>query len=169
MLRCRPEAGTSFRAFLGEVRRTSLAALEHGEVPFDLVVETLRPERSASHTPIFQVLFSLMSFPRMEKGFAGKEVEPLYIDTGATRHDLILDLVEFGGELLARYEYATDLFDPATIERMHAHYETLLRATVAEPGTSLAALDMVTGADRERIAASERCDRPALGRSQHHH
>ncbi|MEO0820268.1 MAG: amino acid adenylation domain-containing protein [Pseudomonadota bacterium] len=142
----------SFAAFLAQVKARSLEAMEHGEPPFDMVVDALKPERTASHAPIFQVLFTLMSFSDTERHPKGCTVEPIEVETGATRFDLILELADFRGALRAVYEFATDLFDPETVERLHARFEALLRAAVETPEAPVSALDMLAPADRAALA-----------------
>ncbi|RAN35588.1 non-ribosomal peptide synthetase [Hyphomonas pacifica] len=152
VLRCRINGELSFSDYLKEIRLTTLGSLEHSELPFDLLVDTVNPERSASHAPIFQALFSLMSFPKIEHGFKDTEVEAIPSGTGASRYDLSLDCVDFGGELLTQYEYSTDLFDAATIERLHSHYKMLLQSAIADPSVPVNALQMLTADDRASIA-----------------
>ena len=154
VVRCRINGDVSFSDHLSNVRSTVLGSLEHGELPFDLLVDTVNPERSPSHAPIFQALFSLMTFPKIEHGFKGTDVEPMMSGTGYSRYDLSLDCVEFGGELLTQYEFATDLFEVETIARLHRHYEALLRAAISDPSTTIKALQMLTADDVATIAKS---------------
>ncbi|KDA01436.1 non-ribosomal peptide synthetase [Hyphomonas oceanitis] len=154
VVRCRINGDLSFSQYLANVRSTVLDSLEHGELPFDLLVDTINPERSPSHAPIFQALFSLMTFPKIEHGFKGTEVDPMMSGTGYSRYDLSLDCVEFGGELITQYEFATDLFDVETIARLHRHYEALLRGAISDPSTPVKALQMLTADDVAIIATS---------------
>jgi amino acid adenylation domain-containing protein len=156
VIRCRIDGGLSFSDYLSKIRSATLGSLEHCELPFDLLVDTVNPERSASHAPIFQALFSLMTFPKIEHGFKGTDVEPMTSGTGASRYDVSLDCVEFGGELLTQYEFATDLFESETIARLHRHYETLMRAAIVDPSTTVSALQMLTPDDAEAIARSNK-------------
>ncbi len=149
---CRINGALSFSDYLADIRASTLSALEHCELPFDLLVDTVNPERSASHAPIFQALFSLMSFPKTEDGFKNTKAEPIVSGTGASRYDLALDCVEFGSELLTNYEFATSLFDVSTIERLHRHYRALMRAAVADPTATVNALQMLTCEDQDAIA-----------------
>jgi microcystin synthetase protein McyG len=132
----------SFAELLAQVRQTVLAGLDHGDVPFDAIVEKLNPERHANHTPIFQVLFTLMSFSTRVDPPEGLAVELLPHATQASRFDLSVDLVandnaaDPGGFKVA-YEYASDLFDPATIDRLHAHFAGIIAAVTAAPATRI--------------------------------
>jgi microcystin synthetase protein McyG len=141
-LRGRLGGNPTFAELLGQVRQTVLAGLDHGDVPFDAIVEKLNPERHANHTPIFQVLFTLMSFSTRVDPPEGLAVELLPHATRASRFDLSVDLVandnpaEPDGFKVA-YEYASDLFDPATIDRLHAHFEGIIAAVTAAPATRI--------------------------------
>ncbi len=141
-LRGRLGGNPSFAELLAQVRQTVLAGLDHGDVPFDAIVEKLNPERHANHTPIFQVLFTLMSFSTRVDPPEGLAVELLPHATQASRFDLSVDLVvndnaaDSGGFKVA-YEYASDLFDAATIDRLHAHFEGIIAAVTAAPATRI--------------------------------
>jgi non-ribosomal peptide synthetase component F len=119
----------SFRELLGRVRETALGAYTHQDVPFEQLVEELRPERDLSHTPLFQVLFVLQNAPRA----AGLELPGLSLAVQAmesvtAKFDLTLSMVEGDGELGASFEYDTDLFEARTMERLARHFEMLLTA-----------------------------------------
>jgi amino acid adenylation domain-containing protein len=139
-----------FTEYLARVKQTTLDAFEHSELPFDVVVDGLSPQRSASHAPLFQVLFTLMSFPTHVAAPAGLTVELIEADAGTARFDLTIELVELDGRLRADYEYATDLFDEATIARLHVHFESLLAAVVADPSCTIHELPLLSGAE-ERL------------------
>ncbi len=150
VMRGRLHDNPTFEAFLSQTSGVVLSAFDHRELPFDRLVEGLRPERSTSHAPIFQVLFTLHSFPIERMRPAGIEVdalEPWETDEGTARFDLTLDIDEDRGGLRMSYEYATDLFDRATIQRMHRHYLALLRQAVSSPAMRVQELRMLTSDD----------------------
>ena len=143
----------SFSAFLGRVKRMTLDAFENSEVPFDALVEAVNPPRTTSHAPLFQVLFTYLSVPVRAAPPAGMVVELLStelaeVGTHAARFDLTLDLVEVDGSLGATYEFATDLFEPATIERLHSHFATLLGALVADASRPIGDLPLMTAEEQ---------------------
>jgi amino acid adenylation domain-containing protein len=145
-----------FTEFLARLKRTTLDAFEHAELPFDVVVDGLSPQRSASHAPLFQVLFTLMSYSTMSHttgvaGPAGLSAEPLESDTEASRFDLTIEMAEMGGELHAGYEYATDLFDETTIARLHAHFESLLAEVVSDPARRVLDLPLLSPAEQRLL------------------
>jgi amino acid adenylation domain-containing protein len=146
----------SFAGFLEQVKQDTLAAFDHRALPFDRVVQALNPERNAGHAPIFQVLFTLMSFPMRSLAPAGLSAEFLQLDTGAARFDLAIELgrVATGrhaGEFGAMYEYDSDLFDAGTIVRMHEHFLHLLATVAADPSCGVRDLALLTPADAQQL------------------
>ncbi len=123
----------TFRDVLRLSRDTTLAAQEHQDLPFEVLVDELRPERSTSRTPLFQVMFSLQNAPAHGLELAGVRLEPLDTESGTAKTDLMLIVEEKGASLRGILEYNTDLFDESTIRRMAEHFEELLRGVVADP------------------------------------
>ena len=156
VLRSRLGGNPMFADFLAQVKQTTLSAFDHRELSFEMLVEELNPVRSASHAPIFQVLFDFMSFPGEVVTPTGLRVEMVDFDTHASRFDLSLDLqfVETGahkGELRARYEYATDLFDERTIIRLHTHFEQVLAAVAADPSFRIQEVPLLVSEEEQRL------------------
>ncbi|HEX6289131.1 MAG TPA: condensation domain-containing protein, partial [Herpetosiphonaceae bacterium] len=143
----------TFRAFLQQVRETALDAYAHQNVPFEQLVEELRPRRDPSHTPLFQVMFILQNAPVPPQGQRDLEVEYLRVDNGTSKFDLTLSLTEMPDGLRAVAEYKTDLFEQATIERLLGHYQRLLESLVADPNCTVSALSLLTEAERQTLLA----------------
>jgi amino acid adenylation domain-containing protein len=143
----------TFAQFLQRVRLMALEAYQHQDVPFDLVVEALQPERSLSYSPLFQVEFILehMNVQRGKKELVGLTITPIELELPTTRFDLTLRMKETEDGLSGCWEYSSDLFEPATIGRMAAHFQTLLEGVVAHPEQSLAALPLLTEAERHQL------------------
>jgi amino acid adenylation domain-containing protein len=139
-----------FRALLGRVRETALAAYAHQDVPFEALVEALQPERSRARTPLFQVAFSLQPEPPAPR-FGAAEVETIDPGAHAARFDLSLALTEEGDEVRGSLTYRTALFDRATAERMLAHFAVLLDDVAADPSRPLSALALMGEAERRRV------------------
>src|SRR5204862_7152136 len=99
------------------------------DVPFERLVDELRPERDLSHAPVFQVMLVLQNLPVSRLELPGLTLSPLELDVGRTQFDLSL-FVNPGldGGLQARLEYARDLFDSTTMQRLLGHLRTLLEA-----------------------------------------
>ena len=151
VLRGRTEGNPTFKDYLRQNKTTVVQSLEHQGLPFDLLVEALNPARSTSHTPIFQAFFTLMSFPMPDSSVPGLRLSPFITSADVARFDLALDTIEHEGELKAFYEFSTDLFDDATIHRLHDHYQRLLAAVVDAPETPIDAIDFVGPAERQTL------------------
>ena len=129
------------REVLSRVRETALGAYAHQDLPFEVLVEALQPERDASRAPVFQVMFVFESTRRT--------VEE--IDTGTAKYDLTLYFWEDGDRLVGNFEYNTDLFDAVRIERMAGHLRTLLEAMVADPDRPITQLTILTAAEQAQL------------------
>ncbi|HMD99889.1 MAG TPA: amino acid adenylation domain-containing protein, partial [Terriglobia bacterium] len=140
----------SFREMLGRVRESALEAFAHQDLPFQKLVEAFDPERSLSHSPLFQVMFAL-SEPAEALGLPGVSTRVEKIDSGTAQSDLMLSLEESGGQIWGYIEYDTDLFEAGTIRRMAGHYEMLLRAAVGDPGQRISRLPMLTEPERQQL------------------
>ncbi|MFP2903438.1 condensation domain-containing protein, partial [Corallococcus sp. 4LFB] len=108
----------SFRALLAQVRETVLGAHEHQDVPFEKLVEVLQPERSLSHTPLFQSLMSLQNVPLEESKLPGLVLKPVDFEGRTSKFDVSVFFTETPQGLSGSVEYSTDLFEAATVRRM---------------------------------------------------
>jgi myxalamid-type nonribosomal peptide synthetase MxaA len=143
----------AFTDLLARVRETCLDAYAHPDVPFERLVEELRPPRDLSRSPLFQVVLMLANVPLADLEFAGLDVEPLEIPTATAKFDLFLTLTPHGDGLRAALEYNTDLFDDATARRMLEHLRTLLAGAAADPGRPVEDLPLLSAGERDRLAA----------------
>ena len=140
-MRSRLDGVGSFHELLRAVRRTSLAAFEHQDLPFEKLVELLKPARRLSHSPVFQVMFILQNTPWENAGSAALRIAPAEMAPSDTaKFELTLSASEYEGVLWLAFEYNTDLFDAATVERFAKGYEALLDAVATDPASPLAAL-----------------------------
>jgi amino acid adenylation domain-containing protein len=151
VLRTDLSGNPTFRQLLGRVREVTLGAYAHQDLPFEKLVEELRPERDLSRSPIFQVLFVLQNAPMAPLELAGLTLRPLPIDRETSLFDLSLYLYEAGEGLQGTLEYNTDLFEAATIERMASHFRILLEAVAAAPEQPIDALSLLPEAERHRL------------------
>ncbi|MGB7925614.1 MAG: amino acid adenylation domain-containing protein, partial [Pyrinomonadaceae bacterium] len=140
----------SFREVLGRVREVCLGAYAHQDVPFEKLVEELEPERSLSHTPLFQVMMVLQNAPQSALELPGLELRGFGRDSQATKFDLTLTFVEGARGLTATLAYSTDLFDTSTINRLVSHFQTLLAGIVANPHQCVAQLPLLSFAERQQ-------------------
>ncbi|HEX3444412.1 MAG TPA: amino acid adenylation domain-containing protein, partial [Chthoniobacterales bacterium] len=142
----------SFRDILQRTRTVCMGAYAHQDMPFGELVKQLQPERDLSHSPLFQVMFVLQNAPIAAMTLPGLRVTPIdWLDTGASKFELLLSLKQSGNSLNASVEYRTDLFDAATIWRMLNHYQTLLQGFAVNPDARLSELPLLTAQEREQI------------------
>ncbi len=151
VLRTNLAENPSFCELLGRVREVALDAYAHQDLPFEQLVEALRPERDLSHSPFFQVAFALQNVPLSELHLGDLELEALVIESETAKYTLTLSLSEAGGDLLGAIEYNTDLFDHTTITRMLNHLLVLLEGITANPEQRLSELPILTEAERRQI------------------
>jgi amino acid adenylation domain-containing protein len=142
----------SFRALLGRVRSAAVDAFAHQEVPFERLVEALKIERSLARHPLFQVMFSMQAGGTSGGGgFGGLQIDAAEPDTGTAKTDLGLAMGEVDGVLRGGLQYAGDLFDAPTVQRMAEHFRLLLAGAAADPDAPVSALPMIGADDRRRV------------------
>jgi amino acid adenylation domain-containing protein len=144
-----------FTELLARVREVALGAYANQDLPFEVLVERLHPDRDLGRNPLVQVTFQLFSAPRgrWNGGSSGNDDaggSPT-VDRGTAIFDLALSLTEQGDGLAGRLEYSTELFDAATVERMIAQFATLLEAIVAGPARRLSELPLLDAVERDRV------------------
>ena len=150
-LRTKFDGDPTFKELLARVRQTTLGAYENQDLPFEKLVEGLKPERNLSYSPLFQVMFVLQNAPSTSLVFEGLNVSPVAIGVETAKFDLTLSISETEEGLRGSLHYNTDLFDDATISRMSAHWQTLLKALVAEPEQHISQLPILTEAEERRL------------------
>jgi non-ribosomal peptide synthetase component F len=123
----------SYREVLRRVREEALSAYVHQDVPFDRLVEALRPERSVSHTPIFQVLCVVEKAGAGTLQLNGLEQLDFELECNVSKFDLSLFITELDDELLGAWVYRTDLFDASTIRALSEEFQALLAGLLAQP------------------------------------
>ena len=141
----------TFAALLWRVRELALEAHVHQDLPFAKLVEELQPARRLSHSPLFQVMFILQNAPGEAPELAGLHVAPRRPARETAKFDLTLSLSEEGEALFGSLEYAVDLFERGTMERLVGHLETLLAAAVTKPARRLSELPLLSGAERRQL------------------
>jgi len=138
---------------LRRVREVCLGAYAHQQVPFERLVEELRPERSLSHSPLFQVMFVLHNEPSSELELSGLRLSAAGTDHSPAKFDLRLSLGEMaaGGSLAGVLTFNADLFDAETVSRMTTHFRRLLEAIVADSSCRLSDLPLLTQTERRQL------------------
>jgi amino acid adenylation domain-containing protein len=141
-----------FRELLRRVRDVSLGAYAHQDVPFEKLVEELRPERSLSHNPLFQVAFTLDQVPAVGATLEGLTLSPVEMDKGMVQFDLVLHLADTGTAIAGTLQYQTGLFSESSMQRLFRHFETVLAQVVHSPETKLSTLaNVLDEAERQRL------------------
>ncbi|BAY99585.1 amino acid adenylation domain protein [Tolypothrix tenuis PCC 7101] len=153
VLRTNLSDNPTFRELLGRVREVTLGAYDHQDLPFDLLVEELKPQRDLSHTPLFQVMFVLQNAPMSAVELSGLTLQTLPSETSTAKFDLTLLMEETESGIRGGLEYNTDLFDAATITRMGEHLQTLLAGIVANPDQQIAQLPLLTANEQHQLLA----------------
>ncbi|EUA30861.1 condensation domain protein [Mycobacterium xenopi 3993] len=162
----------SFADLLAQVRSRCLAAYEHQDVPFEVLVDRLNPTRSLAHHPLIQVVLALQNLPGQGSDPAAGlhvgdlQVTPMSVDTRTARMDLVFNLAERWSEtgepagIGGGVEFRTDVFDAASIQTLIERFERVLTALTGEPAQRLASIDVLDG--REHALLRQWGNRAAL-------
>jgi amino acid adenylation domain-containing protein len=165
-LRVQLQGDPTFREVIVLARNAVLQASQHQDLPFEKLVQELGVDRDLSRHPVFQVLFFHHVYAHSHYDLEGGGAPPIdlrpahpdhdadLVDTGVAKFDLMVATVETSSGLGSIFEYATDLFDAATVERMARHYGAILEAASRDPGARLSSL-LLTTADERRMLLEE--------------
>ncbi len=145
----------TFRDLLKRVRETSLGAYAHQDLPFEQVVDIVQPERSLSHSPIFQVMFTLQNTPKRERNLSsGITISSVEAHSGTSKFDLTMFMVgedkHYGGAL----EFNTDLFDESTIARMINHFRKILFEMLSNPDRKIGEISLMDEEEKQKLISS---------------
>ncbi|MGJ4946786.1 amino acid adenylation domain-containing protein [Bradyrhizobium sp. HKCCYLS20291] len=140
----------SFQDVLKRVRDVTLEAYRNQELPIEEILRTLRLPRSLDRNPLFRVMFILQKAAK-PLDLQGLEISTIDPDPGIARSDLVLELIDDAGALNGWLEYSTELFEPATIERMAMHFRNLLEQILACPDLPFSDLPLLSAAEERRI------------------
>jgi amino acid adenylation domain-containing protein len=141
----------SFERLLERVREVTLGAYAHQDVPFEKLVEELQPQRSMSHSPLFQVMFVLQNAPMGVLELSDLRLEPLGDESTVAKFDLTLSFQETADGLRGSWEYNRNLFKQGTIERLNIHFRMLLEGIVAVPAQQIKELPLLTAVERQQL------------------
>ncbi len=151
VLRAQMESDQSFRSLLRQVRTTTLDAYAHQDLPFEMLVQELQPERDMSRSPLFQVMLVLQNAPSQAFELPGLTLSAFATPNRTAKFELMLTMVERADGLDGALEYDTDLFDATTIERMLDHFQTLLANIVAHPDQRLTEYSLLTAKETQQL------------------
>jgi len=133
----------SFRELIRRVRETSSQAYAHQDLPFEKLVEELKPKRDLSRTPIFQVVFNLQNSPMPKLETPGLRIVPLEIDRGVSQFELTLMMTKSERQYRCTVEYNRDLFTPGTVNRMFRSFQLVLEHAIINPDCTVSGLRIV--------------------------
>jgi amino acid adenylation domain-containing protein len=150
-LRTKCDRNSSFLDLLKQVKDVTLGAYSHQDLPFEQLVEELKPERHLNRNPLFDVMFTLQNAPESKLTLPGLTLSPIEEEGRSTIFDLSIDMFESDSGLKGILQYSTDLFESSTIQRMLGHFQILLKAIVSQPKTSLSELSLLTEEEKQQV------------------
>ena len=151
VLRTNCSNNPSFTELLARVRATCLEAYSHQDMPFEKLVEELKPDRSLSYAPLVQVMFGQRLAGARKLSLRSLDITLIELASESATFDLYMGATETADGLYLSVEYNTGLFDEPTITRLLGHYQTLLEGIVANPEQRLSALPILTAAERHQL------------------
>ena len=151
VLRTNLAGNPTFLELLTQVKNTTLDAYDHQDVPFEKLVEELQPERALSYNPIFQVMFVLHNATAASAQMPGLTVTSLDVDTGTSKFDLALSLVEEADGMMGYLEYNVDLFAEETMRRFWHHFQVLLISIAQDPSQQIGTLPLTDEAEQKQV------------------
>jgi non-ribosomal peptide synthetase component F len=153
----------SFSELIGRSRRAALLAYAHQDLPFERLVEELRPARQLAHNPLFSVMFGVQNVPQRAVELPGVRFSPFELHLPVARFDLEMMVneeqpaaagtVAAAAGLSIEATWNAEMFEPATMLRLLGHLDTLLAAVTADPGRRLSALPLLAAAERQQLMA----------------
>jgi len=163
VLRTDLSGNPTFLDLLHRVRETALGAFASQDLPFERLVEELRPERAPGRSPLVQVMFALQSARASALEFPGLDVTGLELSSGSSKFDLTLTMTDSPGGLEASFEYNADVFDPATVDLMAGRFHVLLEGIVREPSRRISGLPLMTPGESHRVLVEWNNVQPGTG------
>nr|QEO74129.1 condensation domain-containing protein [uncultured bacterium] len=152
VLRCDVDRNAAARSLVEQLREVVLDADAHQDVPFEKLVEELAPERSMSHTPLFQVALAFQNLPKQDFVAEGLRVTPVGVASGTAKFDLTLAFQADDEQAAIFVEYSTEIFDASTIDRFCGSFVTLLTTMLEDPTRRISELPLMTAAELQQLA-----------------
>jgi amino acid adenylation domain-containing protein len=149
ILRTDLSGNPSFRELLRRVREVTLGAYSHQDLPFEKLVEELKPERRLNHNPLFQVMFVFQNIPTHSQ-LVASPVAP-EITTGTAKFDLTMILMEMQDGLSGVIEYNTDIFEADRIKRAAQHFVNLVESIAQNPDRRIGELALLSSVERRLL------------------
>ncbi len=159
VLRVNLSGDPTVREYLHRIREVALKVYAHQDIPFELLVEELHPQRDLSQNPLIQVVLVLQNAPYEPLEISGLKLHLSLTQNGTSKFDLLFSLWESAGGVSGMVEYNTDLFDASTIRRMVGHYRRILAAMATQPEQHLSMLPLLTEREQEQFHIWNRVER----------
>jgi len=153
-LRAVLDDGMSFTTLLQHVRREALDCYRHARTPFEKVLEELHLPRHGTRHPLFQTVFQMIPAPAAALVLPGTIIEEIPLQTGTAKFDLTFTVMESHGGLAGNVEFAADIFDADTVDRMIGHYRVLLEAIARQPDQPIGLLPLMADAERDKVVVT---------------
>ncbi|MDZ7970786.1 MAG: amino acid adenylation domain-containing protein, partial [Nostoc sp. DedSLP03] len=151
VLRNNLSGNPSFRELLHRVREVTLDAYAHQDLPFEMLVEELQPERDLNRNPLYEVMFVLQNSPVSVQEVSGLTLRTLEFDSGTAQLDIFLSMSESQEGLTGCLEYNTDIFDSTKITQFINNFQTLLENIITNPEQRLNELSLLTTSEQEQL------------------
>ncbi|MFT3990482.1 MAG: condensation domain-containing protein [Luteolibacter sp.] len=164
ILRTDLSANPTFGQYLDQVKDTVFEALENQDLPFEHLVNALRPTRDPGRNPLFQINFNHHRSFSKTREFGGVTLTPIPSRSPGTIFDLHVFMVERDEGWRASCDYSTDLFEKETAERILRHFERLLQDIADHPEKNVAELEILTDSEKNRILHNWSATRPTYPR-----
>lgn len=140
-----------FSTLLKQVKETTLSALAHQDLPFEKLVAEIQPQRDLARQPVFQHQLVFLNIPEQRLDLEGLKLMPASAGTASAKYDLTLYISESPSGFLCQFEYAQDLFNRTTIERIAAQFEVLLRDICRHSERPVDQLQILTELERDQL------------------
>ncbi|WP_017902380.1 amino acid adenylation domain-containing protein, partial [Pseudomonas asplenii] len=144
-------AAPSVESLLQQVKRQTLAAQANQDLPFEQVVEVVRPQRSLAHSPIFQAMLSWQNTEDVDLALGDMALQGVGVTSSTAKFDVLLDMTEVGDRLYGSLEYATALFDEASMRRCLGYLEAMLRAMAADERALVGEIALLDEVQRQEL------------------
>jgi len=150
LIRADLAADRTFRQIVGQVRASTVEALAHQDLPFEKLVEAMEPDRSTNRTPLFQVMFVFHNEPKQRLEIPGLVVQEIEFESGIATFDLTLEILDLDS-LHCTFQYDSDLYNDATIQRLAGHFSTIVEGVVGAPNEKISKLPLLTAPEIQQL------------------
>ncbi|NOG44271.1 MAG: amino acid adenylation domain-containing protein [Calditrichaeota bacterium] len=140
-----------FPDFLKQVKETTLDAYAHQDLPFEMLVEEVHPDRNSAHSPLFQVLMVFQNVPGKQAADSDISIEHIEENSGTAKFDITVMIAEIGDSYKISFEYNSDLFEAQTVQRMITQFSNLLSGIAANPGQPVSKFNILDQKEKHQL------------------